>query len=314
MIFGVRPFQIDWRSQFFLSNTLKRNILSIHLAAFLFGMTGILSTLIDADSEVITFGRAIFAVAVLTPILWFLRDQPNDPSHRVAKPLSETHLWIRCLGSGLILVIHWVTFFVSVKTAGVALATLGFSSFAAFITLIEALVTPKRVTRVDWIRTLVVTAGLVLMTPSLELADANTFGFMMGLASGLSFAAMAVFNSHLLANVNPIRVARNQNVIVMLLMAAWALPAINALSPLSWFWLALLGIFCTGLSHSLFVFSLARMRVNVAGLVIALEPVYAIVAAWLLFQETPSLRTIAGGLIIVSAIIGINYAKTRQTS
>lgn len=300
---------------------MKRNIISIHLAAFLFGMTGILSTLIDADSDVITFGRAIFAVAVLSPILWLWRDQPRDPGTSTALPIAlpiapsmtDTQLWIRCLGSGLILAIHWVTFFVSVKTAGVALATLGFSSFAAFITLIEAVVTPKRVTRTDWIRTLIVSAGLVLMTPSLDLADANTFGFMMGLVSGFSFAAMAVFNSHWLANVNPIRVARNQNVIVMLLMAAWALPALSALSPWSWFWLALLGIFCTGLSHSLFVFSLARMRVNVAGLVIALEPVYAIAAAWLLFHETPSLRTIAGGLIIVSAIVGINYAKTRHT-
>lgn len=275
-------------------------------------MTGILSTLIDADSDVITFGRAIFAVAALSPILWLWRDQPKDPNSPTAPRMTNTQLWIRCLGSGLILAIHWVTFFVSVKTAGVALATLGFSSFAAFITFIEAVVTPKRVTRNDWIRTLIVTAGLVLMTPSLDLADANTFGFIMGLVSGFSFAAMAVFNSHWLASVNPIRVARNQNVIVMLLMAAWALPAISALSPLSWFWLALLGIFCTGLSHSLFVFSLARMRVNVAGLVIALEPVYAIAAAWLLFQETPSLRTIAGGLIIVSAIVGINYAKNRQ--
>lgn len=292
---------------------MKRNIISIHLAAFLFGMTGILSTLIDADSDVITFGRAIFAVAVLSPILWLWRVQSKEPSNAMASPMTNTQLWIRCMGSGLILAIHWVTFFVSVKTAGVALATLGFSSFAAFITLIEAVVTPKRVTRADWIRTFIVTAGLLLMTPSLDLADANTFGFMMGLVSGFSFAAMAVFNSHLLANVNPIRVARNQNVIVMLLMAAWALPALSALTPLSWFWLALLGIFCTGLSHSLFVFSLARMRVNVAGLVIALEPVYAIVAAWLLFHETPTLRTIVGGLIIVSAIIGINYAKTRQT-
>ena len=292
---------------------MKRNIISIHLAAFLFGMTGILSTLINADSEVITFGRAIFAVAVLSPILWLWREQSKDTRSSITSPMTSTQIWIRCFGSGLILAIHWVTFFVSVKTAGVALATLGFSSFAAFITLIEAVVTPKRVTRTDWIRTFIVTAGLVLMTPSLDLADANTFGFMMGLASGFSFAAMAVFNSHLLAGVNPIRVARNQNVIVMLLMAAWALPALSALTPLSWFWMALLGIFCTGLSHSLFVFSLARMRVNIAGLVIALEPVYAIVAAWLLFHETPSLRTIVGGLIIVSAIVGINYAKTRQS-
>ncbi|MFO7746296.1 MAG: DMT family transporter [Orrella sp.] len=310
---------------------MKRNVFSIHLAAFLFGMTGILSSLIDADSDVITFGRALFAVMVLSPILLVLgapkgspdRDtghSPNageDPGNRAtsaAPSLTNSKVWVRCLGSGFLLAIHWITFFISVKTAGVALATLGFSSFAAFITLLEWVTARHQVTRADWIRTLVVSAGLALMTPSLDLADTNTYGFAMGLLSGLSFAAMAVFNSRLLVGVNPIRVARNQNVIVLLLVGFWALPGMLALSALSWFWLALLGIFCTGLSHSLFVFSLSRMRVNVAGLVIALEPVYAIVAAWILFQEMPALRTIIGGIVIVSAIIGVNYAKTRQTN
>jgi len=293
---------------------LKRNILSIHLAAFLFGMTGVLSTLIEADSTVITFGRALFAVLVLTPLLLFWRQQDTAASPKVASPhmLSKTAVWWRCLISGILLSVHWVTFFVSVKTAGVALATLGFSSFAAFITLIEWLTARQQITRMDWLRTLVVSGGLVVLIPTLDLADQNTYGFVMGLLSGLSFAGMAVFNSRFLVSINPIRVARNQNVVVLLLLAAWAIPALSALSLASWFWLALLGIFCTGLSHSLFVFSLARMRVNVAGLVIALEPVYAIVAAWLLFHEIPTLRTILGGIIIIVAIIGVNYAKTRQ--
>ena len=293
---------------------MKRNILSIHLAAFLFGMTGILSTLIEADSTVITFGRALFAVLVLTPLLLFWGQQDRAACPKMASPhmLSNTAVWWRCLVSGLLLSVHWVTFFIAVKTAGVALATLGFSSFAAFITLIEWLTARQQITRMDWLRTLVVSGGLVVLIPTLDLADQNTYGFVMGLLSGLSFAGMAVFNSRFLVSINPIRVARNQNVVVLLLLAAWAIPALSALSLASWFWLALLGIFCTGLSHSLFVFSLARMRVNVAGLVIALEPVYAIVAAWLLFHEIPTLRTITGGIIIVIAIIGVNYAKTRQ--
>ena len=306
---------------------MKRNVLSIHLAAFLFGMTGILSTLIDADSTVITFGRALFAVIVLSPLLMLWtgssstvsstksQTSPTPPMSMSAVPtLSTKDIWWRCLISGFLLALHWVTFFVSVKTAGVALATLGFSSFAAFITLIEWFTTRQQITRADWLRTLVVSGGLVVMIPTLNLADENTYGFVMGLLSGLSFAAMAVFNSRFLVGVNPIRVARNQNVIVLLLLGVWALPSLGVLSAASWFWLALLGIFCTGLSHSLFVFSLARMRVNVAGLVIALEPVYAIVAAWLLFQEIPTMRTIIGGMIIVSAIIGVNYAKTRHNA
>ena len=313
---------------------MKRDVLGIHFAAFLFGMTGILGSLIDADSNVITFGRALFAVLVLTPTLLWLSQQSNSKNSKNRKhakvstnhgqgqrearlrpqPQASGLAW-RYLVSGVLLAVHWVTFFVSVKTGGVAIATLGFSSFAAFITLIEWLIirvfggSGIAINRSDWIRTIVVTIGLALITPTLELADEATYGFIMGLISGLSFAAMAVVNSRLLAHVNPIKVARNQNVVVALAMAVFALPMLPAVSIESWLWLAVLGIFCTGLSHALFVSSLKKLRVNVAGLVIALEPVYAIVAAWLLFAEVPTLRTILGGLIIIGAILGVSYSK-----
>lgn len=277
------------------------------MAAFLFGMTGILGTLIQADSNVITFGRALFAVLALTPVLLWLT--PKTTAAAGPPATLEPNLWWRYLASGVLLAVHWVTFFVSVKTAGVAIATLGFSSFAAFITLIEWLIRRESVSRNDWIRTVVVSAGLVLITPSLQLADEATYGFIMGLLSGFSFALMAVFNSRLLAHVNPIRVACNQNLVVALVMAAFAVPVIADMSMTSWLWMAVLGIFCTGLSHALFVSSLKRLRVNVAGLVIALEPVYAIVAAWLLFAQVPGTRTILGGLMIVLAIIGVSYRK-----
>ena len=296
---------------------MKRDIVSVHLAAFLFGMTGILGTLIDANSDVITFGRALFAVMVLTPILAWMGRHGNTAATTAATATTETntattihsHLTLRYIVSGVLLAIHWVTFFISVKTAGVAIATLGFSSFAAFITLIEWFIERRGISRSDWVRTIAVTVGLTLITPTLALADQDTYGFAMGLLSGLSFAGMAVFNSRLLAGINPIRVARNQNLVVALVMAVLAVPLLPALSVASWWWLAVLGVFCTGLSHSLFVSSLKRLRVNIVGLVIALEPVYAIVAAWLLFTEVPALRTILGGLIIVGAIVGVNYAK-----
>ena len=292
---------------------LNRDILGIHLAAFLFGMTGILGTLIEADSNAITFGRALFAVLTLCPLLWFsnhhAQRRPATPSAS-AQPTTIT--WWRYLVSGGLLTLHWVTFFVSVKTAGVAIATLGFSSFAAFITLIEWMIAPKSIGRNDWWRTLLVTIGLALITPTFDLANQDTYGFVMGLGCGLSFAAMAVFNSRAMVGINPIRVARNQNVVVSLLLVFWAVPAMMQLSLQSWWWLGLLGVFCTGLSHSLFVSSLKSMRVNIAGLVIALEPVYAIAVAWLLFHEAPTLRTMVGGLIVIGAIIGVNYRKSNH--
>jgi drug/metabolite transporter (DMT)-like permease len=288
-------------------------IVSIHLAAFLFGMTGILGSLIQADPATITFGRAVFAVIALAVVLKLRPDTSRLAAPLPTAPEAFKSMVPQFMVSGLLLAVHWISFFISVKSAGVAIATLGFSSFAAFITVIEWRLAPQTVTRNDWIRLSFVCAGLALITPTLDLQNTDTYGFLMGLLSGLSFAAMAVYNSRRLTHVNPIVVARNQNLVVAAILITWTAPELLLLSLSSWMWLAVLGVFCTGLSHALFVFSLSHMRVNRAGLVIALEPVYAIAAAWLLFAQVPALRTLAGGVLIVSAILGIRYVNSRQT-
>jgi drug/metabolite transporter (DMT)-like permease len=68
--------------------------------------------------------------------------------------------------------------------------------------------------------------------------------------------------------------------------------------------LALLGVLCTGLAHSLFVSSLRVIKARNAAVIFALEPVYGIAFAWWLFSEEPTLRMLLGGALIILAIIG----------
>ena len=72
---------------------------------------------------------------------------------------------------------------------------------------------------------------------------------------------------------------------------------------MDWLWIGLLGVFCTGVAHSLFVASLAVIKARTAAVVFALEPVYGIAMAWLIFAETPTLRMMLGGVLIIFAIV-----------
>ena len=72
---------------------------------------------------------------------------------------------------------------------------------------------------------------------------------------------------------------------------------------MDWLWIGLLGVFCTGVAHSLFVASLAVIKARTAAVVFALEPVYGIAMAWLIFAETPTLRMLLGGALIILAIV-----------
>ncbi|MGE8603393.1 DMT family transporter [Bordetella trematum] len=281
--------------------TRQRALASIHFAAILFGLTGVFGELIQASAAVITLGRAVFAVISLA---FFARMQRR----KLLGILTPAQIFVLVV-SGALLAVHWVTFFISVKVGGIAIATLGFASFPAFITLFEGLLFREQVSRNEWLVLALVTVGLVLVTPAFDLADQGTIGLAWGLLSGLAFALLALTNRRAASGMNPMQVACWQNTIVALMLLPFAVDQLGQVNAISWLWLALLGVFCTGLSHYLFVSSLTRLNARTAGLVIALEPVYAIAFAWVLFAQEPSLRMLAGAGLIVAAIVGSGLRK-----
>ncbi|MDM9591596.1 DMT family transporter [Pseudomonas asiatica] len=279
-------------------STGHRNaLLAAHVAAVLFGLTGILGALILADASVITFGRATFAFIALG----FAAGLKGT---RLLDALSWRNLPVIGL-TGTLLAAHWVTFFIAVKVGGVAVATLGFASFPAFIALVDLLLFRERIGRTEGLLLLMVTAGLVLVVPSFDLLDKGTVGLVWGLASGLSFALLAVANRRHTGGMNALQIAFWQNVVVAALMIPFAFShlATASLRADDWVNLALLGVFCTGLSQFLFVKSLDGLQARTAGMIIALEPVYAIACAWWLFGEQPSLRMGAGAALVVLATV-----------
>lgn len=278
-----------------------QSLFAVHLVAVLFGFTGILGELITADALFITWGRAGFAVASLA---LFGRVLLTQPLHT----LLGHGRWRVLLSSGVMLTIHWVTFFVSVKVGGIAIATLGFASFPAFITLIEWGLLREKVTRAEWVRLWLVSLGLLLITPSFDLSDVGTEGLLWGLLSGAGFGVLAVLNRRYLFEVNAFAVAGLQNCIVFLLLSPWVVGSLAPITINNWFWVSVLGIVCTGLAHLLFVSSLRQLPARTAGLVVALEPIYAIAFAWWLFNQVPGPRMLLGAAVVILTILSASLA------
>ena len=288
-------------------------LVAAHGVAVLFGLTGILGALIRFDAVAITAGRAGFAATALL-VLALTQRRP------LLQGLGPRRAGI-VLASGFLLAVHWITFFMAVKVGGVAVATLGFASFPAFIALLDVVLFRERIGRAEGTMLALVTLGLVLITPSFDVGDQGTVGLLWGLASGLSFAGLAICNRRGNRGMDAIQVAFWQNLVVALLV----LPLLGrglvppqvahsqatsslvtggaAIDWASWFWLAVLGVLCTGLAHTLFVKSLEALDARSAGMIIALEPVYAIACAWWLFGEEPSGRMLVGASLIILATV-----------
>ncbi|WP_434136985.1 DMT family transporter (plasmid) [Pseudomonas luteola] len=286
------------------ASTHRCSLIIAHIAAVLFGLTGIFGALIHAEADIITFGRAALALLSLVLVAQLQR-------RKLLHQLTLRKFLIMAI-TGALLAAHWISFFIAIKVGGVAVATLGFASFPAFIALLELVLFRERVGSGDALLLLLVTVGLVLVVPAYDSLDQSTVGLLWGLASGLSFALLTIVNGRHTRGMDALQVAFWQNAVVTVLLAPVALRhmEIQALAADDWVFLVLLGVFCTGLSQYLFVKSLEGLEAHSAGMIIALEPVYAIAFAWWLFGEQPTWRMGLGAALIVAATIVSTWNKS----
>ena len=269
-------------------------LLAIHLGALMFGLSGVFGKLADSGPLVITCGRALFAVVALALFAQlFGQSRGQRPGAR--------QLALLALG-GVLLGSHWLTFFLAVKVSGVGIATLGFASFPAFTVLLEGLLFRERTRAMEFAMVGLVSLGLVLVTPEFDLSSQATSGLLWAILSGLLFSLLSLLNRASTRGLDPVQAALCQNLTVFACFLPLAWPQLPQVPALDWLWLAMLGIFCTGLAHSLFVASLRVLKARTTAVIFALEPVYGIAFAWWLFNETPTLRMLVGGLLIISAI------------
>lgn len=279
---------------------------ALHIGALFFGLTGVFGKLAGSASPTqIVFGRAAFAVLALG-----LFASLAGPGWR---RLNNQDLRRLLLG-GVLLAGHWVSFFIAVKVGGVAIATLGFASFPAFTVILEGLLFRERIRRNEAVLVLLVSIGLVLVTPQFDLASEATSGLLWALLSGLLFSLLSLTNRAGSGRLPAVQAALWQNLVVGLCLLPFAAPGLAQIKAMDWLWIALLGIFCTGVAHSLFVASLAVIKARTAAVVFGMEPVYGIAVAWVVFNETPSLRMLAGGALIIFAIVLSSRLAAEQPS
>lgn len=271
--------------------SLRNALLGLHVGALAFGLSGIFAELAATTPMAIVSGRALFAVLALGLFLAVL-----------GRPLRIAcrHLPWLVLG-GLLLAAHWLTFFESVRVAGIAIATLGFASFPAFTVMLEVLL-GERPRPLEYLMVVAVTAGLLLVAPALDPGDDATQGLIWGILCGLLFALLSLLGRALSRRIDPIRAALGQNLVALACSLPFASATLQTLAAPQWLWLALLGVFCTAIAHSLLVSSLRVVKARSAALIFALEPVYGIGFAWLLFNQAPTLGMLAGGSLIIVAV------------
>jgi len=264
----------------------------LHAAVALFGFAALFGKWIALPATAIVLGRTIVAAATLAAVCLVRRESIGLPSVALAI-------------NGVILAVHWVAFFLAVKIASVAIALLGYATFPLFVLLFERVPHPSALRARDIAIAALAVVGLVALVPEFSFASGALQGVVLGIASGLTFAWLAVRSRALVAATAPTRIALWQNAFAALCLAPIVLLFDRGASfDASDIALVLvLGVVCTGIAHTLFIASMQRLSAHTASVVAALEPVYGIVLAATLLHDVPGARTIVGAVLIVAAAL-----------
>lgn len=283
--------------------TRSRSLVEIHLAVFLFGFPGLFGKWLALPAVVIVFGRVLFACLALAAVM-----AARGVPFRV-RPRRDLALLALC---GLVLAVHWTMFFRSVQVSSVAVGLLAYSSFPVFTAFLEPWLTRERWEPESLGYALVCAAGIALIVPRFDVTDAVVQGVLWGLGAGLTFSGLSVLD-RLLASRHPsLRVAFVQDLVAGLVLipavARGGLPR----SGRDWTLIAVLGIVCTAGAHTLFINGMKGVGARTASVLSSLEPVYGILLALLFLAERPSLRTAAGGAVVLTAALAATVRARRR--
>lgn len=286
----------------YYSKTKNINLLEIHLATLLFGIAGLFAKLISLPSMIIVLGRVCFSSIFLLLILFYLKQDLK---------LKERKHYIYLSVMGLILAIHWSTFFESIQLSTVAIGLITYSTFPVFVTFLEPYFFKEKIKPLDIIVAILTLIGVALVIPKFELGNNLTQGALWGIASGFTFAILSTVNRKYVKEYSSLVVAFYQQFVSAIVLIPFLFVQKSSFKSHDILLLALLGIVFTAISHTLFIDGLKNVRAQTASIISTLEPVYGIILAIFIFGEIPTLRVLLGGFIILGTVF---YATISQKS
>ncbi|MBK7474655.1 MAG: DMT family transporter [Haliscomenobacter sp.] len=151
--------------------------------------------------------------------------------------------------------------------------------------------------------------GVALVLPDWDIRSHGFQGAILGILSGATFALLAILNRVFVKSYSSIQIAFHQDLSACLFLCVPFFMLAPAVSPGQLALIALLGVVFTAFSHALFIHGMRHVPARSASLIATLEPVYGIVAAAVFLSETPSLKTMAGGMVILGVAVYETFRK-----
>ena len=291
-----------------MPNDKLRSQLLLHFIVFIWGFTAIIGKLISLEALSLVWFRMLFAVF----FIWgYIVYKKMDWRHSIQQiPMF--------LLAGVVIALHWYTFFKAIKVSNVSVTLACLSTGAFFTSLIEPLVSKKKIVGYEIVFGLIVVAGLALI---FNVETRFVEGIVLALVSAFLSASFAIINTKFVTHHEPVVISLFEligGVLFFSLLLGFSGSFTSSFFQISLSdlgYLLILSSICTAFAM---IASTALLRVLDAYtvmLTINLEPVYGIILAMLLFEQTETMSGTfyLGAIIILLTVIANGWLKSRKS-
>lgn len=274
----------------------------------MWGFTGILGKLIELDALLIVWHR-LWIAALALAVYMFL-------SKKLILPKGKTLLYAVLVG--LVVALHWITFYTSIQLSTASLGILCLSTTTLHVTWLEPLIIGKKFSWIEFGMGLLVIGGIYFVSHDFKGEELKALDF--GLLSALCAGIFSVSNGKLahqtetpglsLTELSTGFIALS---LFFLSQGKWNLQLFEMTSS-DFYWLLFLGVICTSFAFLATIDIVKRLGAFSVSLSINLEPIYTILLAIVLLKEHKLLETSFywGAAMILMVVLANGIWKHKQ--
>lgn len=279
-------------------NDKLKNYIHLHFLVFIAGFTAILGKEITIGSIPLVWYRMAIAGVLMLLYIKLIR---------LKTKVDRKTLW-QFFGAGIIIALHWITFFESINQSNVSIALAMFSTGAFFASFIEPLIFRRKILWYEILFGVVVVIGVALITQS-EIKYIN--GIILGISSALFSTIFAVINGKFIIKHNATIISFYEfisGVAFISLFLAFRGDFSSdffVLEKMDWIYLFILGSICTAYAFIGAVYVMKVISPYTVILSYNLEPLYGIALALILYPETEimSNQFYYGAVLVLGTVI-----------
>ncbi|WP_293916178.1 MULTISPECIES: DMT family transporter [unclassified Sphingobacterium] len=278
---------------------MKKSYLVLHFAVILAGFTGIFGKLIAVNEGLLVWYRVLFSAI----ILWMILSLFKVSRHITTKEKFDI------AKIGMFITMHWVFFYASIKYSNISVGVVCYCLTSFFTAVFDPLINRRKFNVNELLLSVLTLAGIALI---FHFDSSYQLGIVLGIISSAFAALYTLFNERIVKKYDS-RLINYYQMIGGTIGLGILMPLYLYIFPVEtvlpdWRdigYLLLLASFCTVGLYILFAESLKKIPAFTVNLSFNLEPVYAIILAFLFFDESKELNLFfyIGLLLVMTSVV-----------